>query len=244
MSASARQIEANRRNSAGPHKMTEAGKAVVRGNAVRHGLTSRLQVVLPNEDRQFYEEVRTALVRDYAPATTQEELLVNQIAESFWRLSRARNMESGSFSTSLDNLIRECNLAQQPEDELDQGSRLALAYTQHDKVFSKLGRYEAAIERSYYRAIRELRATQSQRIRSVSQSTQASETSEVEASPEPAPEPIGSVSQSAPPTRRAYTETDAHIATITRSGQDFDDFMDKFTAPPGDRPLPNPQTEP
>ncbi len=40
MSASARQIEANRRNSAGPHKMTEAGKAAIRGNAVRHGLTS------------------------------------------------------------------------------------------------------------------------------------------------------------------------------------------------------------
>jgi hypothetical protein len=46
MAASARQIEANRRNAAGPHKMTEAGKQSIRTNALRHGLATKLHVVL------------------------------------------------------------------------------------------------------------------------------------------------------------------------------------------------------
>ena len=46
MAASARQIEANRRNAAGPHQMTEAGKQSVRANTLRHGLITRLHVAV------------------------------------------------------------------------------------------------------------------------------------------------------------------------------------------------------
>ena len=38
--ATARQIEANRRNAAGPHQMSEPGKQAIRGNAIRHGLAA------------------------------------------------------------------------------------------------------------------------------------------------------------------------------------------------------------
>ena len=49
--ATARQIEANRRNAAGPHQMSEPGKQAIRGNAIRHGLATRIHLVLPGEDQ-------------------------------------------------------------------------------------------------------------------------------------------------------------------------------------------------
>lgn len=197
--ASVRQIKANRRNSSGPHQMTEAGKEAVRVNAIRHGLASRLHVVLPGEDLKLYEDLRGSLLSDYAPATIQEELLVNQIAENFWRLLRARSMESGSFSSGLLNLIRDFDLPEAPKDELVQGSYLAMAYTKNDKVFAKLGRYETTIERSYYRAIRELTKIQSNRIRSVSQSgTPAPEIRSVSQSVENPDTPAGPLTPSVP----------------------------------------------
>lgn len=207
--ASVRQIEANRRNASGPHQMTKAGKEAVRVNAIRHGLASRLHVVLPGEDLNFYEELRDSLLSDYAPATIQEELLVNQIAENFRRLLRARSMESGSFSSGLLNLIRDFDLPEAPKDEMVRGSYLAMAYTKNDKVFAKLGRYETTIERSYYRAVRELTKIQSTRIRSVSQSAapapeirsvpQSAENPDTSAAPLTPSVPIQQQPASAPP---------------------------------------------
>jgi hypothetical protein len=200
MPASARQIEANRRNAAGPHKMTEAGKQAVRANAVRHGLTSHLHIVLEGEDQQFFEELRDSLLADYAPANTQETLLVHQIAEHYWRLLRARNMETASLSGSTQAFLVEFNISDdQPGPD---PSHVALAYSQHDKLFARLGRYETTIERSYYRAIRELQKLQSSRIRSVSQihASPENEIAEIPEPPittEPAPTKIRSVSHSA-----------------------------------------------
>ena len=62
MPASERQIESNRRNAAGPHKMTEAGKQAIRANAVLHGLTSHVHIVLAGEDQQFFNELRDSLL--------------------------------------------------------------------------------------------------------------------------------------------------------------------------------------
>ena len=105
--ATLRQIEANRRNAAGPHQMSEKGKSAVRANAIRHGLAAKRHIVLRGEDQSFYEELLNALLIDYAPATTQEEMLVHQIAEHHWRLLRARNMETATF---------ECNSTSSPKN--------------------------------------------------------------------------------------------------------------------------------
>src|SRR4051812_49750163 len=83
--ASAKQIEANRRNASGPHKMTEEGKATLRTNALRHGLAAQSHVLLPGEDANLFNQLKEDLQTEYAPSTTQQELLVDQIAESYWR---------------------------------------------------------------------------------------------------------------------------------------------------------------
>jgi len=48
-----------------------------------------------------YNEILESLREEYAPQSTQEEMLVNQITENYWRLIRARNMESGSFKMGI-----------------------------------------------------------------------------------------------------------------------------------------------
>jgi hypothetical protein len=228
MPASERQIEANRRNAAGPHKMTEAGKQAVRANAVRHGLTSHLYVVLEGEDQQFFDELRDSLLADYAPATTQETILVHQIAEHYWRLLRARNMETASLSASTQAFQIEFNMPAEGQPGADP-SHIALAYSQHDKLFARLGRYETTIERSYYRAIRELQKLQSNRIRSVSQSAAC-----VAPHSDSAPEEIRSVSQSTPatPVKTVHTAEDFALAAISMSPEQFEEALDIFTAPP------------
>jgi hypothetical protein len=160
MPASVSQIEANRRNAAGPHHMTDAGKQAIRANAVRHGLTTKLHVVLPGEDRQFYNQILESLQNDYSPANTQEDMLVQQIAEHYWRLIRVRNMETGSLEGALKSVAEKFGVNPAETDDLVRGSNLAITMSKSEGIFSKLHRYEAAIERSYYRAIRELQKLQ------------------------------------------------------------------------------------
>jgi hypothetical protein len=161
MAASARQIEANRRNAAGPHQMTEAGKQSLRTNAIRHGLTCKVHTVLPGEDQEFFNEMLASLQTDDAPASTQEEMLVHQIAEHYWRLIRARNMETASFGYGLRKLSQEFPVKLVEPDDVARGENITTALSRYDNILWKVSRYETTVERSYYRAIRELPKTPS-----------------------------------------------------------------------------------
>ena len=233
--ASARQIEANRKNAAGPHNMTEAGKQAVRGNAIRHGLAARIHVVLPGEDQNFYNEILESLRAEYAPAGTQEELLVHQITENYWRLIRARNMESGSFIGEQQDFARQYGVESFPADDLIRGSQLALVLSRNGKMFEKLSRYETTAERSYYRAIRELAKLQKER---------GAVRQPLVESPEPVPQPkpeIRSVPQtvpqirSVPQKRLKYTPKEMELANMKMSDKEFEDLLDEITAPPAVR---------
>ena len=198
--ASQRQIEANRRNSAGPHKMSEEGKEAIRQNAIRHGLATKRHVVLRGEDQSFYDDMLNALLDEYAPASTQEEMLVHQIAEHHWRLLRARNMETAGFEINLDAFAQKYGEDPAKLTTLDHGAALAGGLAHYDDTVSKVQRYEAAAERSYYRAIRELAKLQKARkleeaseIRSVPQKQQSDPV--VTAVATTAPKPIRSVQQ-------------------------------------------------
>ena len=56
--SSERQIEANRRNGLKGGPKSDAGKERSRLNSLKHGLTSSTLVVLPEGDRDEYEEIR------------------------------------------------------------------------------------------------------------------------------------------------------------------------------------------
>jgi hypothetical protein len=92
---SARQIEANRRNSlnsTGPK--TDLGKQRASQNAVRHGLTAET-VIVPLEDADDYRAFEQAVTADYEAETAVERELVLRLASLLWRLRRATSIETG-----------------------------------------------------------------------------------------------------------------------------------------------------
>ncbi len=92
--ATVAQISANRVNalsSTGPK--TPAGIANSKLNAIRHGLTSQ-QIVIKGEDPAAYDAFRAQLVAEHNPRTESQGMLVEQVAQNWWRLSRARRIES------------------------------------------------------------------------------------------------------------------------------------------------------
>jgi hypothetical protein len=227
MAASARQIEANRRNAAGPHQMTEAGKQSLRTNALRHGLAAKLHVVLAGEDEKFYNEILESLREEYAPQSTQEEMLVGQIAENYWRLIRARNMESGSFKLGIKIEAEEYGFNRVEPDDLLRGANLATTLSHHHEIFARIARYETTADRSYYRAIRELDKLQNRRQQNSARQ---------QAKTPPAPE-IRSVQQNDPAAAteirsvREYTPSDIENAALPVSADAMLEFLDRFTSP-------------
>src|SRR4051812_4066300 len=87
---SERRIAANRlncRRSTGPR--TLAGKAVVRRNALRHGLDAAPGVLLPGEDPAERDSLVRAYRDDLRPRTPAEEDIVARLAETAWLERRA-----------------------------------------------------------------------------------------------------------------------------------------------------------
>src|SRR5581483_9166141 len=73
---------------------TAAGRAAVRLNAVRHGITSP-QVPIPGvEDAGEWQAFRQAIVDDIAPVGAVEEALAGRVAELTWRLRRIAPYEA------------------------------------------------------------------------------------------------------------------------------------------------------
>jgi hypothetical protein len=75
-------------------------------NALKHGLSSAEVVVRgrcikesPREFKAFYQGLRD----DLKPVGMMEEILVEQIATTYWRLLRVNKAESGEIALSVDN---------------------------------------------------------------------------------------------------------------------------------------------
>jgi hypothetical protein len=96
-----KQVQANRRNarkSTGPK--TPEGKAAVQHNALKHGLLSK-EVLLPGEDEQALRELGENLRAELQPVGELENLLVDRIVASHWRLRRLGRVEAGIFTWQL-----------------------------------------------------------------------------------------------------------------------------------------------
>src|SRR5438132_5549018 len=99
--ATLKQIEANRRNallSTGPK--TPEGKAAVRLNALRHGLRAHT-VVLPGEKSEAFHQLCDDLEAEWQPQTRTEQLYVEQMAVSQWKLRRIEIGRSKSLGTKI-----------------------------------------------------------------------------------------------------------------------------------------------
>lgn len=141
--SSVAQITANRANaqlSTGPS--TPEGFANSRLNATRHGLTGK-QVVTKGEDPAEYDALREQIIAEYAPANEREAMLVEDIAQNYWRLQRARRIEA-----QVIEKLGELQCILDPEAA---------------KAFKNITRYLSAIEKSWRISTSQLDALQEAR---------------------------------------------------------------------------------
>jgi hypothetical protein len=152
---STRKAESNRRNarkSTGPR--TVDGKARTRWNATQHGLLSA-RTLLPTEAADTFKDFGSKLHADLAPVGDLEELLVDRVVSTSWRLRRAIKVEAAVYERRSAPRSRD---TAEPELAL-----VVLLAADNGKILTNLARYEAAIERSLYRALHELQRLQAAR---------------------------------------------------------------------------------
>ena len=97
-----KQLAANRTNalrSTGPR--TPQGKMRSRWNALTHGVLSRAVVppsLEPYESRQDFDDLLAVLGDEFSPGSAIEEMLVERIATSYWRLARVLRAEAAAIA--------------------------------------------------------------------------------------------------------------------------------------------------
>src|SRR5207249_4340487 len=129
--------EINRQNSqhsTGPRTLD--GKLASSRNSLKHGLAS-CTLLIPGEDPAEFEAHRDALLHDHRPATQTEELLVQEMAQSWWLTQRAIRLQNDCFTS----------------EGVDQ------------KQLSLLLRYQTTHERAFYKALNTLLRLKQSRAR-------------------------------------------------------------------------------
>jgi hypothetical protein len=135
--SSARKAAANRQNalkSTGPK--TPDGKAVVRLNALRHGLLAE-EILLPGEEEEALRELAEDLRAELQPVGELEALLVDRITSLLWRLRWVGWVEAGVFIQESYGDVRDSH-----------ASTLGLTFIRDGNganAFSKLSRYETTM---------------------------------------------------------------------------------------------------
>ncbi len=215
---SQQQAEANRQNarkSTGPR--TPEGKAASSRNGLTHGLSGDKHFILEGEDPEAFLRLLQDLHDLLRPIGDNEELVVKRIAAAQWRLDRAFALETGIYreeSTNLNTIDRQKRELHElriskgqkdpfPPDPHEPDDLLARAFMADGKGpdnFTRLARYETAIERSIERGMKHLKALQAARI------AQRPAVPEAPHAPEPpAPEP-----PNPPPTHSNSTNYEAN----------------------------------
>ena len=124
--------------STGPR--TPEGKQRSSQNSFKHGLYSKA-LVLPHECAADFDDLRANLRAEHQPASTTEEILVDELAQHFWRLRRFRSLEASLWQP--ENLARGINenliaLTQRSAASAERGfhkSLAALRQLQKDRKF-------------------------------------------------------------------------------------------------------------
>lgn len=114
-------------------------------NAVKHGLSART-VVLPDESPEEFHRLAQALADDVQPAGAIDQLLLERLATTAWRLRRASRIEA-------DVLSEERVEADGKTISLGLGFVRAVA---HGESLTVLARHERALERGFLAALHEL----------------------------------------------------------------------------------------
>ena len=170
--ASLQQIAVNRANAArstGPR--TPEGKSNSSQNARRHGFTASAFAVVRLEDLDEVAHLRADLVSVYRPVNSQELFAIERMAIAQLTILRAARLESGLFTTCLNETLNahdepflpmNAQLAGTGDLEVTRAQNrnylLAEGFhriTRQSNSWTLFLRYQAQAERQYRRAVEE-----------------------------------------------------------------------------------------
>jgi hypothetical protein len=137
---------ANSRRSTGPR--TPAGKQRSSINALRHGLTAA-SAVLPSEDRAGFDTHRRGFFDEYQPATPTESQLVQELADTAWRINRIPALEAALLDRAAN-----------PSTEQ---AAIDFDIVDAHRALATLGLHGQRLSRQFQRALEALREIQADR---------------------------------------------------------------------------------
>lgn len=116
------------RSSRGGGPRTDEGKRRSRLNATKHGLTSRIPVMI-GEDPDELAELHREFCERFEPADAAEEAAIDDIVNGVWRKRRASQHEAALMSEKVSTRFAGGRLVSQAEDLLDRlGCVIEAAY--------------------------------------------------------------------------------------------------------------------
>jgi hypothetical protein len=176
------QIQANRLNaqrSSGPR--TQEGKAASRFNALKHGADAHF-LVIPGEDPAELEALALEYHRRFRPDGPLEAFFVETLVKADWDRRRYARIEAQYLRVQFAAL-------DEPTD-----TPLGVIFgndARKGNVLGKLFRRQAATERSYFRALAELRRAQRERVQEEMEQMEQEEAEMPLAVPVPAAAHVG-----------------------------------------------------
>ncbi|MFN7921320.1 MAG: hypothetical protein U0Q16_14560 [Bryobacteraceae bacterium] len=185
--ATAAQAKANRENaqhSTGPR--SAEGKSRSASNSLRHGLCAKHLIVLPGE-QEHLDHLSAALRAELDPQTPLEEIFFDDILRARWNIFRCARAEEDLVLSGIDPLIED-------------GAHMA---------FTRIQSYLRANERAFHRALKELKAAQSDRRAKMEERTQ----SPAVAVPNPLP------SEAETPCRAGFSQRGTSVPPLTPNAQ-------------------------
>ena len=90
----AQRLAARRNGARSRGPVTAEGKARAARNALRHGLCAAETLLLPGEDPNAFQALLAALRAEHRPRDVSEDLLVERLAVTFWKLARCDRLEA------------------------------------------------------------------------------------------------------------------------------------------------------
>jgi len=155
--------ETARINGAKSHgPVTPEGKARSAANSRRHGLAAA-SIVIPGESAEDFQLLLAGYIDQFQPQTAVEAGLVELMAAARWRLRRLLAIETNLFELEMVSRRKQINT---DHKGIDLEGRLAFVFqTMSDtgNTLALLIRYEASINRSYDKALKQLQQLQSNR---------------------------------------------------------------------------------
>ena len=165
MSTDAR-INASRQNGKLGGPKSDRGLARAAANSTKFGFYAKKPPVLAAEDQRLYEEYRASIFACHQPKNKQEEVIVQQLVNTLWRIDRYETAQEYFIDNEVMNQAKD--IASNNPEGIEGDLRISLALhhiiSAEHSAFRELQRIIARYHRTQQRLLKQLKDLQGQRF--------------------------------------------------------------------------------